>query len=289
MAKILFPCNSWYKEVDPSFLDEYNMAKKTGHEVYSFEDDRLTSKDFYSTLPINDSGTEQVVILRGWMLKGEQYRRIYNHLKDYGYKLINYAGEYLFFHLSVNALQLIPKNYTPHYETFTLYPSVSYIKSILGKRDCKNYIIKDYVKSVKTKDNLTYDINVETDSEETIQSKLYKFLELRGDEFQGGFVFKEKIQLKTYGDFTNEWRLFVLNNNILDVSLNTGARQDIVSEPDPVLINEVMNILNKHSKFYTVDFAEDINGNWQILETGDGQVSGIPETVDLETFYKDIK
>jgi hypothetical protein len=33
--------------------------------------------------------------------------------------------------------------------------------------------------------------------------------------------------------------------------------------------------LNKTSFFYTIDFAEKIDGTWMVVETGDGQVSGL--------------
>ena len=42
------------------------------------------------------------------------------------------------------------------------------------------------------------------------------------------------------------------------------------------------------SNYYTVDYAELEDGNWKILETGDGGVSGLPDSVDYETYYKTL-
>ena len=39
------------------------------------------------------------------------------------------------------------------------------------------------------------------------------------------------------------------------------------------------------SPFYTVDFGELENGAWTVLETGDGQVSGLASELEPDAFY----
>ena len=43
------------------------------------------------------------------------------------------------------------------------------------------------------------------------------------------------------------------------------------------------------SRFYTVDFAELENGSWTVIETGDGQVSGLSPNQDVFRFYDEIR
>ena len=42
---------------------------------------------------------------------------------------------------------------------------------------------------------------------------------------------------------------------------------------------------NIASNFFTIDIAEKEDGTWMILETGDGQVSGLPSGQDEIKFY----
>ena len=40
------------------------------------------------------------------------------------------------------------------------------------------------------------------------------------------------------------------------------------------------------SRFFTMDVARRINGEWMIVELGDGQVAGLPENADVRSFYQ---
>ncbi|MBC8102560.1 MAG: ATP-grasp domain-containing protein, partial [Cytophagales bacterium] len=44
------------------------------------------------------------------------------------------------------------------------------------------------------------------------------------------------------------------------------------------------------SRFFTMDVAQqDADGEWLIVEIGDGQVSGLPEGMDRAAFYDAIR
>ena len=89
------------------------------------------------------------------------------------------------------------------------------------------------------------------------------------------------MDLRKYGERTNEWRVFYLNGNIISVSKNSG-QPDFASEVPKSLIEKYKNL---PSPFYTVDYAELANGNWKILEAGDGQVSGLSDRQDAMAFF----
>lgn len=42
------------------------------------------------------------------------------------------------------------------------------------------------------------------------------------------------------------------------------------------------------SRFFTVDFARLEDGQWMVVELGDGQVAGFTEDADVDAFYADI-
>lgn len=43
------------------------------------------------------------------------------------------------------------------------------------------------------------------------------------------------------------------------------------------------------SPFFTLDFAQLEDDSWIIIESGDGQVSGITDSSQTETFYRMLK
>jgi hypothetical protein len=40
------------------------------------------------------------------------------------------------------------------------------------------------------------------------------------------------------------------------------------------------------SRFFTMDVARRVDGDWMIVELGDGQVSGLPREEDAGPFYE---
>jgi len=43
------------------------------------------------------------------------------------------------------------------------------------------------------------------------------------------------------------------------------------------------------SNFFTMDVAKKENGNWIIMELGDGQVAGLPENASANYYYNKLK
>ncbi|MFK7949571.1 MAG: ATP-grasp domain-containing protein [Saprospiraceae bacterium] len=48
-------------------------------------------------------------------------------------------------------------------------------------------------------------------------------------------------------------------------------------------------IQNIKSNFFTMDIAKQKNGDWIIMELGDGQVSGLADNVDKALFYNKFR
>ena len=142
------------------------------------------------------------------------------------------------------------------------------------------FMLKDFVKSVK---GTSFPMSIETPlSQMELDALLDEFRHLRGDLFTEGVAFKEYVDLKRYSKATNEWRAFYLQGSLLNVCRNSN-QVDTTPAPSPNMIAPCENL---GSPLYPVDFAESADGGWIVLETGDGQVSGLATAMDAVIYYQ---
>lgn len=57
--------------------------------------------------------------------------------------------------------------------------------------------------------------------------------------------------------------------------------------PDTTLFENLATSIDNN--FFTMDIARREDGNWVVIELGDGQVSGLPERRDTASFYKRLR
>jgi hypothetical protein len=151
-------------------------------------------------------------------------------------------------------------------------------------------IVKDFVKSEKHHWADACYISAASDTEQALRI-VQRFLALRGDDLQGGLVFRKFTSFRSIGThpksgmpLTEEFRAFVLDGKVL-TCMNYW---DEVEYPGvlPDFQALLPAVASTPSRFFTVDFARLENGEWMIVELGDGQVAGLPETADLKQFYE---
>lgn len=285
MYRILFPSEPFDKKnVDSAYLEEFNTCKLIGLKYHLFDyDEFIDSGKLLSDINIDDSCT---LIYRGWMMKPDKYNEFYYKIieKSNGkVKLINNPTEYNNCHCFPNVYPLIV-NYTPRMVMVGNHNVVPEYKSILRNINF-DFFIKDHVKSIKT------DKGVERISKEitcvNLLHKVNDFVNERGNLFTGGIVLKEFVNLKKYDDKTNEWRFFFMNGEFVCMIQNSNLKT--YNCPDLGFVSEVYNKINHTSNFFTMDFAELDNGKWVLIETGDGQVSGLPSDYNPVGFYNNLK
>ena len=148
------------------------------------------------------------------------------------------------------------------------------------KEKFERFMVKDYVKSVKGANFPRFFDRSITQSE--LNDWLEVFTRYRGELFTGGICIKEFLDLKRYGHVTNEWRVFYIHHEAAVISRNSGQSEEAPPPPE----EPVDRYRDLGSSFYTIDFAELADGTWTIIETGDGQVSGLPSSLDETTFYE---
>lgn len=276
---VLFPSDYFNKTIaDEELKAEYEAAKSC--EKYS--DVILFSyEDWFhgNVLKLDWTPTKSIdVVYRGWMMLPEQYEKFYYALKDKNINLVTTPEEYSLFHIFPNIYEKVQTD-TPK---MLIYPQGSKIDLDEIKRTFKRFMVKDYVKSVKGTDFPVYFDSTVT--QEEFDAWMEKFYQYRGGLFTGGICIKEFVDLKKYGERKNEYRVFYANGQILTVSRNSG-QPEYTAQPPKELIEKYQGL---GSSFYTVDYAELENGEWIVIEAGDGSVSGLSDFQDYLEFYRKL-
>ena len=273
---ILFPSDYFNKNiVDEDLKKEYDVVMRTGlFDVLIFSYDDWFNNGILR-LDRNTKGRVKA-IYRGWMMTPEQYSEFYNELWKREIDLVVGSQEYETMHCFPKAFPYVA-NDTPD---IIVFPTGEIVDLKAVKERFRRFKLKDYVKSVKGDafpQFFTSDV-----SDEEFAGWLDKFYQFRGSLFTGGICIKEYVDLKRYGGKTNEYRVYYVFGEIISISRNS-LQMNTTPEPPVNLVNKYAHL---NSPFYTIDYAEKDDGSWIVVETGDGQVSGLSEGLDYEAFFR---
>jgi len=296
---LLFCCDPFdLKMPDLDFGEEFTVSKNAGFTNLLFSFEELTkAKDAKSaTGRIKPATNLQKIIYRGWMLKPADYLLLYTELFLKNYQLINTPAEYTNCHYLPNSYKYIV-NYTPKSVWVQLedgrvnYPHLFNAIKVFGNA---SILIKDYVKSQKHYWHSACFIPSAANKEK-VQAVVDKFVELQGDDINEGIVVREFVLLadiathsKSGMPLTEEYRLFFLNRELAGYYdyWEEGEYKHLVQPPIEMFTNIAQTI---ESNFFSLDIAKTEQGDWIIIETGDGQVAGLPEKADKQLFYQKVK
>jgi hypothetical protein len=295
--RIIFFCNPMEsRKVDMDYEFEYKIAKKIGLDVGLVNYESLVSKfnPDEAIRNISEVRNTEKAVFRGWMLKPELYKKLYLMLLNKNIELINSPEEYINCHYIPYSYDFI-KDFTPKtiwIEKEKVLNNLDVVLDLVKIFNNAPIIVKDYVKSRKYDWEEACYIPNASDSKK-VKGVTKRFIELQGEDLNGGIVFRKFVDLefltkhsKSNLPLSKEFRLFFLNKELIQVIhyWDEGDYGDL--EPD---LNEFTNIAqNIKSNFFTMDIAKEVNGNWIIVELGDGQVSWLPKTVNVYEFYKNF-
>ena len=218
-------------------------------------------------------GGTRIGLWRGWMMSPEEYKSFFRQCASLGLRLTTTPAAYELTHCFPNAYRYLDPSDTPHIEVFG-----DVIDAEVVNRTFDAFMVKDHVKSLKQTD---FPAVIETPITQERCTELSKtFIRERGELYTGGLVCKQFVHLRRRRGATNEWRAFFLYGSLLDLSPNSGQPTSSPA-PDEGLVERASHL---ESPFYTVDFGELEDGGWTILETGDGQVSGLSSGASAERF-----
>lgn len=275
---ILFPSGFFsIGKVDEDLRQEYDAVMNTGlFDVALFDYDKWFNE---GKLTVKDAPDEEhLAVYRGWMMKPEQYEQFYALLLKKNIRLVTKPEQYRLMHIFPNVYEKV-KDDTAKMEIYPLYSQIDVAQL---KKSFERFMVKDYVKSVKgTEFPRYFDDTVTQEGFDRWMEVFYKY---RGELLTGGICIKEFLDLKHYGDKTNEYRVFYINHEIATICRNSG-QGNYTPEPPRELIGKYARL---DSPYYTVDYAELEDGTWRIVEAGDGEVSGLSDGQNYERYFRAI-
>ena len=279
VANVLFPADYFEKGApDGSMRVEYESAyaeKRLDVRLFDlelFEECGQLSLD----RPFLDEGLP--LVYRGWMMKPERYEAFFAALREKGLRPMTSPDAYEEFHMFPFAYirNDVLKAHAPRLVAF---PGHGVDAGVIN-RMFTEFMVKDYVKSAK---GTRFPVSFRTPvSQERMDEIVKEFVRLRGELFTAGIVCKEYVDLIRCGGATNEWRAFYLGGDLLNVCRNSNQPASVAKPPEEL----VLACSNLGSPYCTVDFAERADGTWIVVETGDGQVSGLAAAQDPVIYYQ---
>lgn len=284
------------KTVDEEYRKEFETVNRLGipcslidFETVSYRKD---AKKAVSHLEPLEHPCETVY--RGWMLKPDDYTELYENLLAKNHRLINDPMAYRNCHYLPESLRFI-EPYTPKtvYKRFVETEngfSHETIRELLAVFGNSPVIIKDYVKSMKHLWESACFIPDASDTNRAIEV-IENFLSWQDDDLNEGLVVREFVPLEELAVHSKsgmplklEYRLFFLDGKPIGV-YDYWEEGDYSRYEKPPLVYFCDIAKNVKSRFFTMDVAKTCTGDWIIIELGDAQVSGIPESVDPNDFY----
>ena len=224
---------------------------------------------------------------RGWMLRGEQYRRLFAVMAERGIDLVVTPEAYAQAHYLPEALPLIAEESpaTVWMEGTNMEQAWKITRPLAGEA----MILKDFVKSAKHKWDEACFIPADAEREK-FESVVSAFVRIRGESLNRGLVFRVFVDLMPVGrdvisrrTVFEEYRLFFWQGKLL----RAGAHDDGAG---------VWNEFSRWeeyarrfaSPFITIDVARRADGRWMIVEAGDAGVSGLPATMEPSDYYAEF-
>jgi hypothetical protein len=280
------------RAVDADYETEAGAASALGieHNLISFEALVNERDPARAVRGVREAEHAEAAIYRGWMLTVAQYAALYDALAARNLRLLNDPAAYQFCHYLPDSYPAI-EGRTPHTVWTRLdgVPDFEQIMELLLPFGSGPVMVKDFVKSRKHEWFEACFIPSATDRA-AVERVVRRFIELQGDVLAEGLVFREFVEFEPLGihsrsgmPLTREYRLFFVDGEPAGI-LPYWDEGDYAG-PEPPL-DEFRGVAVKvPSRFFTMDVARTVDGNWLIVELGDGQVAGLPDHADVDAFY----
>ena len=242
---LLYPNSPLHpREPDEQFAAEVEAVRGVGFEasLFSLEDFQTGA---FKALPLLPSDKE--ILYRGWMLSPGEYEGLVSAMARNGARAAIDLKSYLGSHHLPNWYPALA-DLTP--ET-RIYPADCDLESELRALGWEEFFIKDYVKSLKTS------VGSRISKPEQVAAVVADMKRFRG-VIEGGFCVR---RVEAFVPET-ERRYFVVEGEAHAPAGNV-----------PPIVHECARRLR--NRFYSVDVVQRTDGQFRIVEVGDGQVSDL--------------
>jgi hypothetical protein len=274
----LFPCNPISPgRPDEPFVDDALAAQEAGLTVALVDHDGLS----------RPGGQAQAVrrvpagraVYRGWMLSSSRYEAFARALGERGATLHTDPAAYQRGHELPGWYPFLV-GHTPD-SAWTAGASLDQLVSCCASMGGGAAILRDFVKSAKHDwDEACFVPDVRDAA--AVERVARRLLELRGDDFAGGFVLR-RFEAFRGAEVRTWW---------VDGELRLAtAHPDSAGELPPADLDVspfVAGVRAIGSPFLAVDLVRNAEGQWRVVEVGDGQVSARPKSTPAGTFLQKI-
>lgn len=296
--RILFCADPRMPEMpDPLYMDEVAAATRAGVPHVLLHYDALVNQHNVARAirdvpvqPHNGMG-----LYRGWALNLAQYTALYDALLSRKIRLITSPAQY-------RHTQYLPEHYehiqehsprTIWLESEGTHIPENLLRDLLLPFAGRALVLRDFVKCEKHHWNEACYIPSASE-EATVKRVIQRFVELRGEHLTGGLVFREFVPFQTIGDsqsrhqapLFNEFRIFYWRGTaLITVKYWEEEPQAAVYEPPP---QGYFDDIAQHvrSSFFTMDVAQRTDGQWMVIDLGDGQIARFPTRTDVNPLYQ---
>lgn len=263
------------RSVEPDFGPDAQAAKDAGLTLALLDHDELDRRmDATAATRKTRLNGPGLAVYRGWMLRSEAYDALFNRLLERGVRMLTSPAEYTACHHTPGSYEQL-KKWMPQ----TMWVPNERLGDARSVRDALDtfgsspVIVKDWVKSQASGywDEACYIPNAADG--QAVSRVVSRFLALQGDSFTGGLVFKRYVPLMPAGAPALEYRAFIAGGRTIGCWPRSDDARKVPPPPSDLLDAVAAQI---PSPFASADFGKDADGNWWLLEVGDGQVSGLP-------------
>lgn len=297
MMRLLFDQDPMNPRIsDAAYAHEVAAAERLGItcSLVSFEalvDEGDAERAVLRVAPASEEG--EIGVYRGWMVTPKQYAALYNALEDRRITLVSSPEQYEHCHYLPRWYKTL-KGHTPcSVWTQAGDTSLARLMVLLQSFGDRPVIVKDFVKSRKHEWLEACFIPSAADAE-AVARVTGRFLELQGDDLSGGLVLREFVDFEPLGQhtrsgmpLTREFRLFFLDGEPIQVSRywDQDEYQGAYQGEMPPLAHFTRLAASIKSRFFAMDVAKTVAGEWLIVELGDAQVSELPADADAGEFF----
>ncbi len=292
--RLVFCCDpSNPRAPEPAFEREVEAARKLGIEFDLIDHDALVAGRREEIAPrLKTLATEELAVFRGWMMKPAQYQQLHALLLQRGRRLINTPEQYRHCHHLPESFAVIAEH-SPRSVWSKGVPSMNEVMRLLAPFGDQPVIVKDFVKSQKHAWAEACFIPNASDRQH-VERVVRRFVELQGVDLNEGLVFREFVELERVGvhpksgmPLSREFRQFFLDGQpVLGFKYWDEADYSSESSPPEWLRSVAARI---ESRFFSMDIARRTNGEWLIVEVGDGQVTGLPDAADPFALFGSLR
>jgi len=281
-----------HRTIEPDYEEEKNAALNNGFDVSLISFEELTEGNISKALKfVPVAAKQEDAMYRGWMLTPAQYNLLYTGLLAKNIQLINAPSEYQHCHYLPDSYPKI-RDKTPQSLWSTSLETAELLR-LASSFGSSAIIVKDFVKSEKHHWEEACYIPDASDAKK-VKATVEKFIALRGDALNEGIVFRkfEELEFLTAHSqsgmpLTKEFRVFFANKKVVKVFDYWDEGEYGEDKPELAAFIELAQTIE--SNFFTMDIAKKKDGDWIIMELGDGQVAGLPDNANRNEFYSMLK